>query len=48
MQSGKYPLKRPLILVTNEPPAGNVKKFLDFMLTPEAQQIVGRKFVVAK
>ena len=48
VQSGKYPLKRPLILVTNEPPAGEVKKFLDFMLTPEAQKIVGRKFVAAK
>ena len=48
VQSGKYPLKRPLLLVTNETPAGNVKKFLDFMLTPEAQQIVGQKFVAAK
>ena len=48
VQSGKYPLKRPLILVTNEPVAGEVKKFLDFMLTPEAQKIVGQKFVAAK
>jgi phosphate transport system substrate-binding protein len=48
VQSGKYPLKRPLILVTNEPPVGDVKKFLDFMLTAEAQKIVGQKFVPAK
>jgi phosphate transport system substrate-binding protein len=45
VQSGAYPLKRPLILVTKDAPAGDTKAFLDFMLTPEAQAIVGRKFV---
>jgi phosphate transport system substrate-binding protein len=48
VQSGAYPLKRPLILVTRELPAGDAKAFLDFMLTPEAQAIVGRKFVPAR
>jgi len=48
VQSGAYPLKRPLILVTRDAPAGDVKAFLDFMLTPEAQAIVGTKFVPAK
>jgi phosphate transport system substrate-binding protein len=48
VQSGAYPLKRPLILVTRDAPAGDVKAFLDFMLTPEAQAIVGRKFVPVK
>jgi phosphate transport system substrate-binding protein len=48
VQNGSYPLKRPLILVTKDPPAGDVKAFLDFMLTPEAQAIVARKFVAAK
>jgi phosphate transport system substrate-binding protein len=48
VQSGAYPLKRPLILVTKDIPAGDTKAFLDFMLTPEAQAIVGRKFLPAK
>jgi len=48
VQSGAYPLKRPLILVTKEVPVGDTKAFLDFMLTPEAQAIVGRKFLPAK
>jgi len=48
VQSGAYPLKRPLILVTRDVPAGDTKAFLDFMLTSEAQAIVGRKFVPAK
>jgi phosphate transport system substrate-binding protein len=48
VQAGSYPLKRPLILVTKDPPAGDVKAFLDFILTPEAQAIVARKFVPAK
>jgi phosphate transport system substrate-binding protein len=45
VQSGAYPLKRPLILVTRDAPAGDAKAFLDFMLAPEAQAIVARKFV---
>ena len=48
VQSGAYPLKRPLILVTGDSPSGHVKEFLDFMLTPEAQGVVAKKFVPAK
>ncbi len=48
VQDGSYPLKRPLILVTKDPPAGDIKAFLEFMLTPEAQAIVARNFVPAK
>lgn len=48
VQSGSYPLKRPLILVTMDVPRGAAKAFLDFMLTPDAQMIVGHKFVPAK
>jgi phosphate transport system substrate-binding protein len=48
VQSGAYPLKRPLILVTKDVPAGVTKAFLDFMLGPEAQAIVARKFVPVK
>jgi phosphate transport system substrate-binding protein len=48
VQSGAYPLKRPLILVTMDVPRGATKAFLDFMLTPDAQKIVGKKFVPAR
>jgi len=48
VQRGAYPLKRPLILVTKDVPTGDTKAFLDFMLTPEAQAIIGAKFVPAK
>jgi phosphate transport system substrate-binding protein len=42
--SGKYLLSRPLVLVTMMP-SGNVEKFFEFVLTPEGQAIVGKKFV---
>jgi phosphate transport system substrate-binding protein len=42
--SGKYPLTRPLLLITMMP-SGNVRKFWEFTLTPEAQAIVGKRFV---
>jgi len=48
VQRGAYPLKRPLILVTKDVPAGDTKSFLDFMLAPEAQAIIARKFVPVK
>jgi phosphate transport system substrate-binding protein len=47
-RSGAHPLERSLVLVAKDVPAGDAKAFLDFMLTPEAQAIVGKKFVPAK
>lgn len=38
--SGKYPISRPLLLYTNGEPAGLVKKFVDFTLSKEGQEIV--------
>ncbi len=38
--SGKYPISRPLFLYTNGSPAGLVKKFVDFTLSKEGQDIV--------
>jgi len=38
--SGKYPISRPLFLYTNGTPQGLVKKFIDFCLSKEGQQIV--------
>jgi phosphate transport system substrate-binding protein len=38
--SGKYPLARPLFMYTRAKPAGEVKAFIDFCLSPAGQQIV--------
>jgi len=38
--SGKYPISRPLFLYTNGAPEGLVKKFIDFVLSREGQDIV--------
>jgi len=38
--NGKYPISRPLFLYTNGEPAGLVKKFVDFTLSKEGQDIV--------
>jgi len=45
--AGEYLLSRPLVLVTMMP-SGNVQKFFEFVLTPEAQAIVGKHFVPVK
>ncbi len=45
VQSGAYLVSRPLLLVTNGLPKGEVREFIDFMLSPEAQQIVASHFV---
>ena len=38
--NGKYPISRPLFLYTNGEPQGLVKKFVDFCLSKEGQDIV--------
>lgn len=38
--NGKYPISRPLLLYTNNQPQGIVKKFVDFCLSKEGQDIV--------
>jgi len=38
--NGKYPISRPLFLYTNGTPEGPVKKFVDFTLSKEGQNIV--------
>lgn len=38
--NGKYPISRPLFLYTNGSPLGLVKKFVDFVLSKEGQEIV--------
>jgi len=48
IQSGAYLISRPLLLVTLGLPKGDVKKFIDFMLSAEGQKIVGANFVPVK
>jgi phosphate transport system substrate-binding protein len=38
--NGKYPITRDLLLLTNGEPQGNVKAFIDFILSKEGQEIV--------
>ncbi|ABS24633.1 phosphate ABC transporter substrate-binding protein [Anaeromyxobacter sp. Fw109-5] len=38
--TGKYPLARPLFMYTRAKPAGEVKAFIDYCLSPEGQKIV--------
>lgn len=45
IQSGAYLISRPLNLATVGAPAGSVKTFVDFMLSPEGQALVGKDFV---
>ena len=41
---GSYPLTRELWLITADPPAKAVQAFLDYVLGPAGQEIVGRHF----
>lgn len=48
VRKGKYPLFRPLNLVTKEQPTGDLKKFFEFIISPEGQAIVGKHFIPVK
>ena len=41
VNNGKYPIARPLFMYTPGEPQGDVKIYLDWILGPEGQQIVG-------
>ncbi|MBI5418188.1 phosphate ABC transporter substrate-binding protein [Candidatus Poribacteria bacterium] len=38
--TNKYPISRPLFMYTNGAPKGDIKKFIDFILSAEGQKIV--------
>ncbi|MDI7789962.1 MULTISPECIES: phosphate ABC transporter substrate-binding protein [unclassified Streptomyces] len=38
--SGKYPMNRPLYLITNGEPAGDAKKFIDYLLSDKGQALL--------
>ena len=44
VRQGSYHLLRPLFLVTRQEPTGEIKGFIDFVLSPTGQSIVGRKY----
>lgn len=48
VRKGKYPLSRPLNLVTKEQPTGDLRKFFEFIISPEGQAIVGKHFIPVK
>ena len=43
-----YPITRPLYLTTKGAPAGDVKAFIDWAVSPAGQEIVKKNFVVAR
>ncbi len=45
VSTGGYPLRRPLLLVTLGEAKGLPRRFIDFMLSPEGQALVGKNFV---
>jgi phosphate transport system substrate-binding protein len=48
IRSGAYLLSRPMLLVTKGLPSGDVKAFLDFVLSRDGQAVVERYFVAVK
>jgi phosphate transport system substrate-binding protein len=43
--NSSYLLSRPLLLVTREQPKGDAAAFFDYMLSPDGQAVVGKKFI---
>ena len=41
VNNGKYPIARPLFMYTNGEPQGDLKIYLDWVLGPDGQKIVG-------
>ena len=38
---GRYPMSRPLLLVTRGEPAGRIREFVDFVVGPRGQELLG-------
>lgn len=43
--NGSYKISRPFVLLTKEEPQGAAKAFLDFIFSPEGQDIVDQEFI---
>lgn len=48
IRTGAYPITTTLLLVTKGLPKGDVKKFIDFMLSKEGQAFVAQSFIPVK
>ncbi len=48
VRSGAYLLSRPMLLVAKDVPAGAVRDFFEFMLSPEGQAFVQKKFIAVR
>jgi phosphate transport system substrate-binding protein len=46
IENGKYTLVRPFLFVFNEEPVGEVKSFLEFVLSPLAQKLLLKEGLV--
>ena len=46
--SGTYKISRPFVYMTKEEPTGLGKEFIDFVLSPAGQKIVGKAFIPVK
>ncbi len=46
IMKGNYPYYRPLYLVVSEKPSEEVKKFIDFALSPEGQMVISKQGTV--
>ena len=42
IKAGRYPMSRPLFLVTDGPPRGAAKRFIDYVTSSEGQELVRR------
>jgi phosphate transport system substrate-binding protein len=45
VRSGLYPIKRPVILLTRKDPKPITQAFLEFVLSPAGQRIVGELYI---
>lgn len=48
IKSGSYKVSRPFLYLTKGEPSGEVKAFIDFVLGPEGQEIVGKHYIKVK
>lgn len=48
VKTGNYRISRPFLYLTKEEPTGVVKAFIDWVLSPEGQEIVGEEFIPVK
>lgn len=46
VRNGKFPLSRPLNLVTKTPPEGQARAFIDFARSPEVRDLVEKQYFV--